>query len=123
MSPTSIRPTTRRVVWIATGSGVGPCVPHLLTGEVPARLVWSTKNPRQTFGDALVDEILTAEPEARIWNTGTQGKPDLVALALEAYEDFNAEAVICIANKKVTWDVVYALERRGIPAFGAIWDS
>lgn len=113
----------KRVVWIATGSGVGPCVPHLLTGEVPARLVWSTKNPRQTFGDALVDEILTAEPEARIWNTGTQGKPDLVALALEAYEDFNAEAVICIANKKVTWDVVYALERRGIPAFGAIWDS
>ena len=28
-----------------------------------------------------------------------------------------------VANKKVTWEVVYGLERRGIPAFGPIWDS
>ena len=36
---------------------------------------------------------------------------------------FGAEAVICISNKKLTWQVVHGLERRGIPAFGAIWDS
>ncbi len=36
-SPTS-RPCSRKVVYVATGSGIGPCLPHLLAAEVPARL-------------------------------------------------------------------------------------
>jgi ketopantoate hydroxymethyltransferase len=51
------------------------------------------------------------------------GKPDMVRLALAAYAETGAEAVICISNKKLTWQVVHGLERRGIPAYGAIWDS
>lgn len=112
-----------KVIWIATGSGIGPCVPHLLRNQVPSRLVWSTKDPRKTFGDALVDEILAVQPEAVIWDTDKCGKPDLVKLAYQAYVESEAEAVICISNKKVTWELVYQLEARGIPAFGAIWDS
>jgi hypothetical protein len=113
----------RRVVWVATGSGIGPCLPHLLSGETPARLVWSTRHPRRTYGDELVDEILAVQPDAVVWDTDSAGKPDLVELALSAHRDFDAEAVICISNKKTTWHVVEALEARGIPAFGAIWDS
>ena len=113
----------KRVVWIATGSGIGPTLPHLLSGEVPAQLVWSTRNPRKTYGDGLVDEILEAQPDAIIWDTDEQGRPDLVKLAYRAYKDFDAEAVICISNKKLTWQVVYGMESRGIPAYGAIWDS
>jgi hypothetical protein len=113
----------RKVVYIATGSGIGPCLPHLLAQEVPALLVWSTRAPRQTFGDELVDEILAVQPDARIWDTAEHGKPDMVRLAIEAHRDFGAEAVICISNKKLTWQVVHGLERRGIPAYGAIWDS
>ena len=113
----------KRVVWIATGSGIGPTLPHLLSGEVPAQLVWSTRNPRKTYGDALVDEILEAQPSAIIWDTDSKGRPDLVKLAFEACRDFDAEAVICISNKKLTWQVVYGMESRGIPAYGAIWDS
>ncbi|MEV5718680.1 hypothetical protein AB0L41_32740 [Amycolatopsis mediterranei] len=113
----------RRVVWVATGSGIGPCLPHLLSGETPARLVWSTRHPRRTYGDELVDEILAVQPDAVVWDTDGAGKPDLVELALRAHRDFDAEAVICISNKKTTWHVVEALEARGIPAFGAIWDS
>ena len=112
-----------RVVWIATGSGIGPCLPHLLAKEVPARLVWSTRSPRATYGDTLVDEILGAQPDAVIWDTDTNGRPDLVELAYEAYRAFDAEAVICIANEKLTWRVVSGMESRGIPAYGAIWDS
>ena len=44
-------------------------------------------------------------------------------LAYEAYTSFDAEAVICISNKKLTWQVVYGMESLGIPAYGAIWDS
>jgi hypothetical protein len=113
----------KRVVWIATGSGIGPTLPHLLAQEVPARLVWSTRTPRETYGDDLVDEILAVEPNALIWDTNQHGRPDLVQLAYEAYVEFDAEAVICISNKKLTWDVVYGMESRGIPAYGAIWDS
>ncbi|MFF4584076.1 hypothetical protein [Streptomyces sp. NPDC001388] len=112
-----------KVVYVATGSGIGPCLPHLLAAEVPSRLVWATRDPRATYGDALVDEILAVQPHAVIRDTSRDGKPDMVALAYAAYRDFGAEAVICISNKKLTWQVVHGLERRGIPAFGAIWDS
>lgn len=113
----------KRVIWVATGSGIGPCIPYLLDKKVPSRLVWSTRDPRKTYGAELVNEVLSAQPDATIWDTTTQGRPDLVKLALKAYEEFDAEAVIVIANKKVTYNVNYELESRGIPAFGAIWDS
>ncbi|KUM81167.1 hypothetical protein [Streptomyces curacoi] len=113
----------KKVVYVATGSGIGPCLPHLLAAEVPSRLVWATRDPRTTYGDALVDEILAVQPHALVWDTSRHGKPDMVRLAYEAYRDFGAEAVICISNKKLTWQVVHGLERRGIPAYGAIWDS
>ncbi|WP_205410272.1 amino acid adenylation domain-containing protein [Aquimarina longa] len=113
----------KKVIWVATGSGIGPCLPHLFSKEVPARLIWATRNPRKTYGDDLVDEILEVQPEAIIWNTDEFGKPDMVKLAYKAYKDFDAEAVICISNKKLTWQVVYGMESRGIPAYGAIWDS
>lgn len=113
----------KKVVWIATGSGVGPCIPHLLDQKVPSQLIWSTRSPRKTYGDALVDEVLKVQPNALLWDTTEQGRPDLVDLALKAYQDFKAEAVIVIANKKLTFHVNYELESRGIPCFGAIWDS
>jgi hypothetical protein len=113
----------KKVVYVATGSGIGPCLPHLLAAEVPSRLVWATRAPRVTYGDALVDEILAVQPDAVVWDTSQYGKPDMVRLAYAAYRDFGAEAVICISNKKLTWQVVHGLERRGIPAYGAIWDS
>ncbi|WP_085637693.1 MULTISPECIES: hypothetical protein [unclassified Pseudomonas] len=113
----------KSVVYIATGSGIGPVLPHLLAGQVPARLVWSARSPRATYGDALVDEILEAQPEALIWDTRESGKPDLVALAYAAVRSFGAEAVICISNQHLTELVVEEMEARGIPAYGAIWDS
>ncbi|WP_338778559.1 hypothetical protein [Streptomyces sp. DG1A-41] len=113
----------RKVVYVATGSGIGPCLPHLLAAQVPSRLVWAARDPRATYGDALVDEIIAVQPHALIWDTSRHGKPDMVRLAHAAYRDFGAEAVICISNKRLTWQVVHGLERRGVPAYGAIWDS
>ena len=113
----------KRVIYVATGSGIGPCLPHLLANKVPALLVWATRDPRKTYGDELVDEILSVQPGAIIWNTREKGKPDMVALAYRAYRQFNAEAVICISNQALTNEVVFGMESRGIPAYGAIWDS
>ncbi|WP_200838913.1 MULTISPECIES: hypothetical protein [Microbacterium] len=112
-----------KVVWVATGSGIGPCLPHLLARTAPAHLVWSTRSPVETYGPGLVSEIRDAVPDALIWDTRADGKPDLLMLARRAVQTSGAEAVICISNKNTTWPLVEGLEREGIPAFGAIWDS
>jgi CRP-like cAMP-binding protein len=112
-----------KVVLVTTGSGIGPALGHLLDREARSRLVWVTRSPRATYGDALVDEILAAQPDATIWNSDEQGKPDVLRLTYGAYLASHAEAVICISNRAVTWQVVHGLERRGIPAFGPIFDS
>lgn len=119
----NVRKLFTKVVIVATGSGIGPVLGHLLDTSVPSRLVWVTKNPRLTYGDAFVDEIEAPQPDALIWDTGLLGKPDVLQLAYDAYVESGAEAVICVSNRTVTWEVVHALERCGIPAFGPIWDS
>jgi hypothetical protein len=123
MGVANVRKLFKKVVLVATGSGIGPMLGHLLDPSVPSRLVWVTKNPRRTYGDQLIDEIEAAHPDATIWDTGERGKPDVLRLAYAAYLESGAEAVVCIANRTVTWHVVHGLERRGIPAFGPIWDS
>ncbi|KAK5629811.1 hypothetical protein RRF57_005526 [Xylaria bambusicola] len=119
----TIAPLFKKVVLVATGSGIGPCLPVILEGRVPARVLWSTPHPRETFGEEIMNDVLRADPKAIIWNTRTQGKPDLTALAYQLMKESDAEAVCIISNKKVTQQVVYRLEARGIPAFGAIFDS
>jgi hypothetical protein len=119
----NVRKLFTKVVYVTTGSGIGPTLGHLLVNDVPARLVWVARSPRNTYGDALVDEILACQPDAMIWDTDEHGKPDMLRLAYTTYASFGAEAVICIANKEVTWQVVHGLERLGVPACGPIWDS
>ncbi|HET9643779.1 MAG TPA: hypothetical protein VFP68_10590 [Burkholderiaceae bacterium] len=113
----------KRVVYVATGSGIGPVLPHLLRSKVPIHLIWATRSPEKTYGMDLVNEILDSTPDACIWDTDTQGKPDLANMALSAVAKFNAEAVIVISNRKLTETVIRAVELKGVPAYGAIWDS
>jgi len=70
-----------------------------------------------------VDSLLDACPDAVIYDTRVHGKPDMVKLAYKMYKDFDAEAVCIISNQKLTQKMVYGLMSRGVPAFGAIWDS
>ncbi|GAA1693150.1 hypothetical protein GCM10009808_07890 [Microbacterium sediminicola] len=112
-----------RVLYVTTGSGIGPALGHLLSDTQGSRLVWVTRNPRATYGDGLVDEVMRAQPEAVIWDTGASGKPDVFDVSYDAYRSTGADAVICVSNRPVTARVVGEFERRGIPAFGPIWDS
>ena len=91
---------------------------QILAARVPARLVWSTRSPRDTYGNSLVDEVERAEPGAVIWDTSQRGKPDLVRLARQAYDDFDAEAVFVVSNQPTTRRLVHAMERMGMPIFG-----
>ncbi|KAL0961153.1 hypothetical protein HGRIS_006125 [Hohenbuehelia grisea] len=118
-----IVPLFRRVVLVATGSGIGPCAPCILEQRIPIRLLWTSPDVRKTFGDKLVDSILDASPDAVVYDTRKHGKPDMVKLTYRLVREFNAEAVCVISNQKLTRKVVYGMMSRGIPAFGAIWDS
>lgn len=111
------------MVYVVTGSGIGPVLGHLLTDTQGARLDWVTKTPHATYGDELVGEVTSAQPETVIWNTSEQGKPDVFELAYNAFVASGADAVICVSNKSVTGRVVGEFEPRGVPAFGPIWDS
>ncbi|KAK6855653.1 non-ribosomal peptide synthetase [Apiospora arundinis] len=113
----------RRVVVIATGSGIGPLLGHIQDVSCPTQLIWSTPNPEATFGKPLLDTIREKIPDAVIHDTKILGRPDLVRMGYNLVRSFGAEAVIIIANEKITKKVVYGLETRGVPAYGAIWDS
>jgi hypothetical protein len=60
------------LVHLGTGSGIGPCAPCILEQRVPIRLLWTSPNVRETFGDKLVDQILGASPDAVIYGRGTK---------------------------------------------------
>ena len=47
----------------------------------------------------------------------------MVKLTYRLVKEFAAECVCIISNQKLTQKVVYGMTSRGIPAFGAIWDS
>jgi len=119
----TIAPLFKKMVLVATGSGIGPCLPVIMEGRVPVRVLWSTPHPADTFGKDIIEAILASDPKAVIWNTRTQGKPDLAQMAYQMYRESGAEAVGVISNKKVTQQLVYRLESRGVPAFGPVFDS
>ena len=112
-----------RIVVIGTGSGVGPLLGFIKRPSCPYRLIWSTRSPDTTFGPVLCDLIRKGDPDAVIHDTKVSGRPDLLAMAWREVNLTGAEAVIIIANEKITKKIVYGLESRGIPAYGAIWDS
>lgn len=112
-----------RVVVIATGSGIGPVLGHIGQPSCPTQLIWSTKDPETTFGKGIIGTIRRSIPDAVILDTKVSGRPDLVRMGFNMAKNFDAEAVIIIANEKITKKVVYGLQTRGMPAYGAIWDS
>lgn len=112
-----------RVVLVGTGSGIGPLLSFLQARPVPVRVIWSTPDPIQTFGEEICKDVVAADPDCIIYDTKLLGRPDLVRMAYQAAVEFEAEAVLIIANEKITKKVVYGLETRGVAAYGAIWDS
>ncbi|KAJ2901729.1 uncharacterized protein MKZ38_001539 [Zalerion maritima] len=117
---------------VATGSGIGPCLSLFVQRpNHPVRIVWSTKKPAETYGQNIIDLLKKTDPNALIIDTHKTGRPDLVGDVWRIWEESHradggknaCEAVVMISNQKVTRKVIYGLESRGIPAYGAIFDS
>jgi hypothetical protein len=76
-----------------------------------------------TFGKDIIDTILTVDDRAVIHDTRTMGRPDMLAVTWRLLKESGSEAVAIVSNKTLTDKVVYGIETRGYPAFGALWDS
>ena len=112
----------KRIVVVATGSGIAPCLSMFQANATPLRVFWSTPNPEKTYGPKIMAAVLKADPDAVVWDTRALGRPDMVALTYELVVQSKAEAVFIVANAKLTSKVVYGLETRGIAAYGPIFD-
>ncbi|KAK3995695.1 putative NRPS-like enzyme [Cladorrhinum sp. PSN332] len=138
---------------VATGSGIAPCLSLFVQRpDHPVRIIWSTKKPMETYGKAIIDLLYQTDPRAIIIDTSQGGpkcrRPDLVKVAYRVYQQSQnegpehyenlkgrqnttgrkkpvgkCEAVVIISNQRLTEKVVYGLESRGVPAYGALFDS
>lgn len=98
-------------------------MPVILEKRVPCRILWSAKAPLKTYGQEIMESVLASDPFAVVWDTALQGRPDLLTLAYQLYRESGAECVCVISNKSTTAGLVYALESRGMPAYGPVFDS
>ncbi|KAJ7827618.1 hypothetical protein B0H14DRAFT_2813841 [Mycena olivaceomarginata] len=57
----------KKIVVVATGSGIGPCLSLFYADVTPRRIFWSTPNPQVTYGEEIVQAVKKADPEAWIW--------------------------------------------------------
>ncbi len=62
-----IVPLFRRVLFVATGSGIAPFTPHIMSGKIDHKLFWMAPNTRATFSDPLVDMVLENSPGAIVY--------------------------------------------------------
>ena len=76
------------------------------TASRAARVV-DARSRARTYGDALVDEVEAAQPDAVIWDTTQRGKPDSLQLALEAYQRLRRGSVFVVSNKPTTLRLVH----------------
>ncbi|KAK7039140.1 hypothetical protein VNI00_010044 [Paramarasmius palmivorus] len=113
----------KRIVVVATGSGIGPTLSLFYANVTPRRIFWSTPAPDTTYGDNVIDAVKKADPKATIWDTRKLGRPDMVMETWKLVREYDAEAVFIISNPKMTRKVVFGMESRGVPAYGAIFDS
>lgn len=113
----------KSVVVVTTGSGIGPCLSIFPYEKVAMRILWTASNHEQTFGRHIVDEVYRRDSEALVYNTKELGKPDMSLLTYYLFKKSGAEAVLVISNRRFTRKIVYDMEKRGIPAYGPIFDS
>lgn len=87
------------------------------------RMVWQTKAPLDTYGQRILDMLHQLDADPVILDTTKTGRVDMLPLVARLVSDFDAEAVCVISNPMVTKKLVFECENRGIPAYGAIFDS
>ena len=113
-------------VAICTGAAIGVFISLFSNkGLTNFSLIWVGSKFEETYGQRVVGLLRQGCPESRLtlYDTHVHGRPDLVALAAEEFQAKNAEVVFCVSNLAGTASLVQGCRKKGIPAFGPIWDA
>jgi hypothetical protein len=114
----------RKVIVVTTGSGIGPCLSFLGDQDRPAlRILWQSRAPLKTYGQSVLDLVGEMDPDPLVIDTDKSGRIDMVPVVERLVHEFEAEAVCVISNPRLTKNLVFELEARGVAAFGPIFDS
>jgi len=110
----------RRVLMVATGAGIGPVLPYLLSkAPVQFECLWIGRSHRAAMGTDLVDRVL-ASGSVTLIDTSL-GRPDVAACVADVARRF--DAVFVVSNDVVRDAVARACESLGVPWYGPTFDS
>jgi hypothetical protein len=110
----------RRVLMVATGAGIGPVLPYLLSrSPVQFECLWIGRRHHAAMGADLVDRIL-ASGSVTLIDT-SRGRPDVGACVAGVAHRF--DAVFVVSNDVVRDNVARACESLGVPWYGPTFDS
>ena len=110
----------RRVLMVATGAGIGPVLPYLLSkAPVQFECLWIGRSHHAAMGTDLVDRVLASGPVTLI--DTSLGRPDVAACVADVAHRF--DAVFVVSNDVVRDAVARACESLGVPWYGPTFDS
>ncbi len=110
----------RRVLMVATGAGIGPVLPYLLSSPaVQFECLWIGRSHRTAMGTDLVDRVL-ASGSVTLIDT-SRGRPDVGACVADAAHRF--DAVFVVSNDVVRDAVARACQSLSVPWYGPTFDS
>jgi ferredoxin-NADP reductase len=112
-----------RVVTIATGAGIAPCLPQISNATSDIYLIWLA-NDHQNYGPEVCG-IVSSLPREQVvlHSTGKTGRPGAVEMIQSAVEKHRAEAVFVVSNQRYTKAISQICWKMGIRCYGATWDS
>jgi hypothetical protein len=112
--------TYERVLFVATGAGIGPVLPYLIEeSSVDYECLWIGRNHRETIGDELVARVMASGRVTLI--DSAAGRPDIGTCVAEIAERF--EAVFIVSNAHVRDEVASVCEHLNVAWYGPTFDS
>lgn len=113
----------KNVFIIATGSGIAPVLPYIQTPTVKCTILWIAKDHAKTFGDDLMLLVKQTSQTVIFHDTKLDGRPTM-DLIFDKYNEFpKLEAIFIVSNEPYTNEVINEAIKRGVPCYGALFDS
>jgi ferredoxin-NADP reductase len=116
--------TYERVLFVATGAGIGPVLPYLVYNlvDLPSmdyECLWIGRDHRNTIGDELVSRVLQSGRVTLI--DSSSGRPDVGKCVAAIADRF--DAVFIVSNQNVRDEVAVVCQRLNVPWYGPTFDS
>ena len=114
----------RKVLIVCTGAGIAPALPYIKypLPTTHTHLLWIAKQHREYYGNEVWTLVEQKYPHVTLHDTSLQGRPG-VELVEDEFWRRDCEAVFIVSNEKLTNNFVNGLWKKGIPCFGALFDS